>query len=80
MSEPSENLPTISEVSPLKAMLIELHEIYEELVSIGFSEKAATQIVAHMVSDAVLYRSGYEFDAEIEIDGEEDEDDDTIDY
>lgn len=79
MSDTPDNLPTISEVSPLKAMLIELHEVYEELVSIGFSEKAATQIVAHMVSDAILYRSGYDYDVEIEDDMDEDDEDLTDD-
>lgn len=44
-------------ISPLQTMLAELHEVYVELLSIGFTERVATMIVAHMIQDAMMYRS-----------------------
>jgi hypothetical protein len=46
--------------SPLREMAVELHEIYTEFEAVGFPEKMLAHIIAHMASDALLYRSDYE--------------------
>lgn len=75
MSEESEDLTPDDDTSieasdgytsPLRIMLMEIHEVYQELLLVGFSKPIAVQIVAHMIQDAMMYRSV-----------EDDEDDDT---
>lgn len=79
MSEEEEAAePTISPElfsSTLKTLVLESHEIYEELLYAGFPEKIALQIIAHMLTDVVLYREPY--DAEDDDDEDSHEDDDT---
>jgi hypothetical protein len=60
--------------SPLREMAVEVHEIYEELQAAGFPESVLAQIIAHIVSDTVLYRVEY-----VEDDEDEDEEDDDTD-
>lgn len=60
--------------SPLRILLTEIHEVYQELVSIGFPDKIATMIVAHMIQDSLAYR-----DSDEDEDDENDEQDDTND-
>ena len=63
--------------SPLRIMLTEIHEVYQELLLVGFPRPIATQIVAHMIQDAMMYRSLEEDDDEdLELNDESDEDDD----
>ena len=59
--EPEDFLPTEEELpeayaSPLHMLLSEMHEVFQELLSVGFPERIATMIVAHMIQDAMLYR------------------------
>lgn len=70
----------VSPTSPLKNILIEFHEIYQELEGVGFSERVATQILSNMLIEVILYRSGGD-DPQFEVELEEDENDegDTID-
>lgn len=58
MSEESkpEALPG-NDISPLRSLMTEFHEIYQELRAVGFTETVATSIVAQMVSDAMVYRN-----------------------
>jgi hypothetical protein len=69
-----------SPTSPLKNILIEFHEIYQELEEVGFSERVATQILSNMLIDIILYRSSGD-EAQFEVDLQDDENDegDTID-
>ena len=64
--------------SPLRTMLTEIHEVYQELLLVGFPRPIATQIVAHMIQDAMMYRSLEEDDddEDLELNDESDEDDD----
>ena len=63
--------------SPLNVMLHEIHEVYQELTKVGFEERIATLIVAHMIQDAMLYRpSDDENDDTEDINDEEDIEDD----
>ena len=74
-SEPSSEsiTPLDSEAytSPLRSIITELHEIYQELTFVGFPEKTATMLVAHMLTDVMLYR-----DINDNNDDESDDDDD----
>ncbi|MGL4998039.1 MAG: hypothetical protein ACRC5T_03650 [Cetobacterium sp.] len=59
--------------SPLRTIMLEMHEIYNELVGVGFSERASTSILGHMMLDIMLYRSEPSEDTD-----EDDEDFDDI--
>jgi len=63
-------------ISPLRTMISETHEIYLELTSVGFPDAVATQIIAHILSDAVASRADYDDEDEDE-DDEEGPDDET---
>lgn len=60
----------LDETSPLQNMLAEMHELHVELLKIGFDRRSASQIVAHIISDSLAYRDGY--DAEVTIEDDED--------
>lgn len=87
MSDVPEELPEeidtpLDDVSsPLKMFLVELHEVYQELVNVGFPSRIATSIVAHMLSDAMIDRGSlsdedYSDDFEDDINDDKDIDDD----
>ena len=61
MSEESQSPPDL-DISPLRAVLTEFHEIYQELISIGFTERVAASILANMLSDVMAYRATEEED------------------
>lgn len=71
-----------SETSPLRAILTEIHEIYQELKYVGFPDAAANDIIAHLVISVVHSRNEIGF-ADISVsydeDDEYDEDEDDID-
>lgn len=71
-----------SDTSPLRAILTEIHEIYQELKYVGFPDAAANDIVAHLVISVVHSRNEVGF-ADISVsyveDDEYDEDEDDID-
>jgi hypothetical protein len=56
VSEESQSPPDL-DISPLRAVLTEFHEIYQELISIGFTERVAASILANMLSDVMAYRA-----------------------
>lgn len=59
--------------TPLQNMLVEAHEIHEELLAVGFSSAMVAQILAHMLSDAILNRNPISDEDEDEDDEDEDE-------
>jgi hypothetical protein len=70
----------VSPTSPLKNILIEFHEIYQELEGVGFSERVATQILSNMLIEIILYRSsGDDPQFEVELGEDENDEGDTID-
>lgn len=78
--EPLDNTPTEEELpdaysSPLHMMLAEMHEVYQELIIVGFSDRVATMIVAHMIQDAMLYRPSDDEDDENDEQDDLDDDD-----
>ena len=50
-----ESLPG-TDISPLRTLLTEMHEVYQELRYVGFTDTVATSIVGQMLSDAMLFR------------------------
>lgn len=78
INEPSAEVQIDADLftSPLRSVALEIHEIYEELQAVGFPERALVQIVAHIVSDTVLYKDDYIVD---EDDEDDDEEGDTLD-
>lgn len=77
MSEPVADPPPeslgLEDISPLRGLMAEVHEIYEELRYAGFEDNASAQIIAHMLSDLMVYRAEYQAaDDEDEEGGEDD--------
>lgn len=69
MSEEPEDVASEEELpdaysSPLHILLSEMHEVYQELLVVGFPDRVATMIVAHMIQDAMLYRPSDDEDDE----------------
>ncbi len=67
-----------SETSPLRAVMTEIHEIYQELKYVGFPDAAANDIVAHLVLSVVHSRNEIGF-ADIAVSFDEDDFDDEED-
>lgn len=79
--ESVEQVPTSEPVddisSPLRMFLTELNEVYQELKIVGFPERIATTIVAHMLSDVMIDRAALsDSDDEDENDYNDEEDTD----
>ena len=62
-------------LSPLRTLLTEIHEMYQELLTVGFPERAAVEIISRIVSDSMIYRVS-ESDDEYDEEDEEDSDND----
>lgn len=60
------------DLSPLRSLASEMHEIYQELRFVGFTERVATGIVAQMVSNAMGYEA---MDGSVSIQFQDDNDD-----
>lgn len=75
MSEDSTPVQPDTFTSPLRTIMLEMHEVYEELLGVGFTERASTSILAHMMLDIMLYRG----DSVEDEDDEETESDDEYD-
>ena len=58
-------------ISPLKTMIHETHEIFQELVAVGYPESIAVLIISNILSDAIANR--------VEKDDEDDDDNDDED-
>lgn len=63
-SENSEPINVGTYTSPLRSIITELHEIYQELMIVGFPEKTATMLVANMLTDVMLYRETNDYNDE----------------
>jgi len=74
MDEPETPLDIASETSPLRAIMSEIHEIYEELRYVGFPDAAANDIVAHLVLSVIHSRDSDGFEVELIDEDDEDED------
>lgn len=72
----SENQPDVSAdiPSPLRSLLTELHEMYQELILVGFPERAAIDIISRVVSESMLYRISVDFGGDEEDFDDDDED------
>lgn len=60
--------------SPLRSLITELHEVYQELRIVGFPRQTADSIVANILFDAMLSRPLDENDYD---DYDDDDDDDN---
>lgn len=60
-----------SVASPLRAFLIEVHEIYKEVIDVGFPNDVASMVVSDMISDGIAARSGISPDEKINYSVEE---------
>lgn len=58
----------VTEITPLKALMIEMHELYTVLEEVGFTERQSSLIVAHQMSVALSNQLEHD-------DFEDDEDD-----
>lgn len=80
--EPKETLPD-DDTSPLQVFIMEMHEVFLELVAVGFPEKIATSIVAHMLSDGIVGRQSnnvvFDIDEDYDDDDFDEDDEGTID-
>ncbi len=75
MGEEEQNDLGIAEgtyISPLHAVSLEVHEIYQELEAVGFPEKMLSQIIAHMLIDIINDRPTEDY-SESEFEDEEDD-------
>ena len=68
-SEPEVELELYEHTTPLREVTIETHEVFEELMASGFSEKQALKIVGHIMYDVMASRF---------MDDEDDEEDDDF--
>lgn len=68
-----EDLPD-PELSPLRGLASEMHEIFQELRFVGFTERVATGIVAQMIATTMGYESGGD-SVSIQYDYDDDNDD-----
>ncbi len=73
MEDSPEAPEVVSPTTALRALLTEYHEMFLELCSVGFTEKQATSIIAHMVESAMAFREEEDDDA-----FDEDDDEDGI--
>lgn len=54
-----------SVASPLRAFLIEVHEVYQEVLDVGFPNDVASMVVSDMISAGIAARSGISADEQI---------------
>lgn len=65
-------LATDTYTTPLREAVLEIHEIYVELAAVGFSDTMSSQIIAHMLTETILYAEQYEVSDEEDEDGDDD--------
>jgi hypothetical protein len=72
VDEQNEKALLDSVASPLRAFLIEVHEIYHEVLDVGFPTDVAGMVVSDMISAGIAARSGVSPDEKINysIDGD----------
>jgi hypothetical protein len=59
MTDPAEDhneLIDLEDVTPLRKIALEVHELQTELTAVGFPERLLTQVVAHLLFDLLTYR------------------------
>lgn len=54
-----------SVASPLRAFLIEVHEVYKEVLDVGFPNDVAGMVVSEMISNGIAARSSISADEQI---------------
>lgn len=54
-----------SVASPLRAFLIEVHEVYNEVLDVGFPADVAGMVVSDMISNGIAARSGISADEQM---------------
>jgi|GEM_PF-3913452 len=64
------------ELSPLRGVTMNLHEIHQELIYSGFDRKDATTIIAQMMTEILM--SGRVDEYELDEDEDDNEDDEDI--
>lgn len=87
MDEQNEKALIDGVASPLRAFLIEVHEVYKEVLDVGFPSEVAGMVVSDMISNGIAARSGsapdeqvnYSLSDEYEYDDEYYEDEDEFD-
>jgi hypothetical protein len=62
MEETPENINLDFEITPLRGFAIEVQAIFEENISLGYSERVAATIAAHMLYDYVIDRDPHSED------------------
>lgn len=79
MDEQNEKALLDSVASPLRAFLIEVHEVYQEVLDVGFPSDVAGMVVSDMISNGIAARSGASPDQQVNysLDDEEYEYDDA---
>ncbi len=59
--EENQNLVSDADISPLSVTAIQVHEIFTELKSSGFSHQDAVQIVGFMLSSGIMFHPSSSF-------------------
>jgi len=77
MDEPSEIPLVADDVTTLRMLAIEGHELFLELRHAGFTGKQSTDIVAQMIGDALDSLREDHFELEFGMVDEDDDEDDT---
>ena len=74
MDEQNEKALLDSVASPLRAFLIEVHEVYQEVLDVGFPSDVAGMVVSDMISNGIAARTGHSPDEQTTytIDGDSD--------
>ena len=76
--ESGDQIPVeLEDLSPLRELVAEMHEIHDELLYAGFEEPKAERIVAHMLLSAIAYRDTYDGSSDEDEDADEDNSDDS---
>lgn len=68
---PEDIITAVDEVSPLRSLVVETHEVYQELLDVGFPSAVSAQIVAGMLSLALAMRGDEDDEDEDEYDDPE---------
>lgn len=59
MTDPSDDhneLIDLEDVTPLRKIALEVHELQTELTAVGFPERLLAQVVAHLLFDLLTFR------------------------
>lgn len=54
--EDHNELIDLEDVTPLRKLALEVHELQAELTAVGFPERLLSQVIAHLLFDLLTYR------------------------